>query len=93
MMCRLIDGLRGCHPQADARTLCVGVAPMLYVCIHTYRCVCVGYLLNRSAKYSRYASSGSSMSNGFVSMLASKTNGSSSSSLCVYTPFEGWMKW
>jgi hypothetical protein len=48
MVCRLIDGLRGCHPQADAHTLCVGVAPMLGM--YTY--VLVGYLLNRSAKYS-----------------------------------------
>lgn len=32
MVRRLIDGLRGCHPQADAHTLCVCVAPM---CVYT----------------------------------------------------------
>ena len=43
VVCRLIDGLRGCHPQANAHTLCVGVAPLV---IKTPDCMVCMYTLS-----------------------------------------------
>lgn len=40
---RLIDGLRGCHPRANAHTLCVGVAPLV---IKTPDCMVCMYTLS-----------------------------------------------